>query len=140
MAHAPARKPELVIPEPPPGVTYRPLYEWVLLERIHIKRSGTLADNIDAPDGGIWRADLAREKRERTLGQAVYARVLSVGRGRILIDGSQRPVNPAIAPGQLVVTWALSGRGITGAGDEDRFVVVEDDVLAIIEDPKAVTV
>jgi len=143
MSVAPARKPGLVIPSAPAGMVYRPLYEYVLLERIHLMRTGTLADNLETrptPELVLHKPDLSREYRERTLGQAVFARVLAVGRGRVCTDGRQRPVNPALVPGQLVVTFTLAGRGITGYGDEDRFCVVEDDVLAVIDDPASIAV
>lgn len=131
--------PDAVIPEPPAGVTYRPLGDGVLLRRIHLRRLGSIAASLGADDGaGLVRPDLTREHRERTIGQAVYGRVLSVGRGRVLADGTTRPVDAAIAPGAIVAVRSLAGRGVTGYGDEERFVVREGEVLGIVDNPAGV--
>jgi len=138
----PDLKPDTVIPAPD-GRTFHPLHDDVVLQRIDLRRGGSLADNLsaDADPALVLRCDAGREHRERTVNAPVFSRVIAVGRGTA--NGKapgRRPMDLSVVPGALVVTAALVGRGVTNWGDEARFVVTERDILAVIGDPSAVGV
>lgn len=112
----------LSIPSFEEGRTFRPMHGHVLLERIRERRVGAL-----------FLPDLGREHRERTVGQAVYARVLAVGSGRWLKKAQARTV-PLVKPGDVVIVPALVGRGATNWGDEDRWVLPDEGIYAVVEE------
>jgi chaperonin GroES len=72
--------------------------------------------------GGILLPDAAREKPRQ-------GRVLSVGDGRMLPDGTR--VRHQVSEGDRVVFNSYAGTGVTINGD-DLLILSEDDILAIV--------
>lgn len=111
----------LVLPSFEDAGPYRPLHGLVLLERIRERKAG----RFHVPD-------LAREYRERTINGPVFARVLAVGPGRWLRKAKAR-TTPLVKPGDVVIVPALVGRGATNWGDEDRWVIPDEGIYAVVE-------
>ena len=92
----------------------RPLYDRILVKRI--EEQGKTA-------GGLFIPDTAKEKQ-------MEARVVAVGNGRVLEDGTLRKL--AIKAGDKVLFAKYSGNEIKIDGT-DHLILREDDVLAVIE-------
>ncbi len=73
-------------------------------------------------DGGIVLPENAREK-------ATQGRVLSVGDGRLLPDGSR--AKPAVAEGDRVLFGEYSGTEVVVNG-EKLLIMDENDILAVL--------
>ena len=73
--------------------------------------------------GGIVLPDAAKEKPQQ-------GRVLSVGDGRLLKDGSR--TSPEVQEGDRVLFSTWAGTEIKVAGEE-VLILKEDDILAIME-------
>jgi chaperonin GroES len=93
---------------------FRPLHDNVLVKRI---------EAAEQRQGGIIIPDTAKEKPQE-------GEVLAVGPGKILEDGSRRPV--AIAVGNKVLFGKYSGTEIT-IDSEELLVLRESDLLGIVE-------
>jgi chaperonin GroES len=76
--------------------------------------------------GGILLPDTAKNKPQR-------GRVLAVGGGRLLKDGSRRPLQVKEGDTVLFTTWAGDEFKERGSGDE-VLLMREEDILAVIED------
>ena len=90
-----------------------------LNDRILVKR----VDGAEKTAGGIFVPDSAKEK-------PLEALVIAVGNGKILDDGSVRPL--AINAGEHVLISKYSGTEIRIEGEE-HLILREEDVLGIIE-------
>ncbi len=95
-------------------VKMRPLHDRVLVRRI---------EESEKTSGGIFIPDTAKEKPSR-------GRVLAVGTGKILEDGSVHPVDVKV--GDTVLFGKYAGSEVKIA-DEEFLVMREDDIMGVIE-------
>ena len=77
----------------------------------------------DKTKSGLVLPDTAKEKPQE-------AKVLSVGPGRVLDDGSVKPLE--VKSGDKVLYGKYSGTEVH-VQDEDYLILREDDVLAIVQ-------
>jgi chaperonin GroES len=94
-------------------MSFRPLYDRVLIERIE----------EEVTKGGIVIPDNAKEKPSR-------GKVISVGEGKVLDNGEIRKL--AVKKGDIVVFGKYAGTEIKVNG-KDLVVMREEDVLGIAE-------
>jgi chaperonin GroES len=95
-------------------MTIRPLHDRVLLKR----------DNEEERTaGGLYIPDTAKERANR-------AKVVAVGKGRILEDGSVVPLK--VKAGDTVLFGKYAGTDIKFDGEE-HLIVREDDILAVLD-------
>jgi len=92
----------------------RPLNNRVLLQRI---------DEDEKTTGGLYIPDTAKEK-------PVRGKVIAVGSGKVLKDGSVRKVE--LKAGDTVLFSKYGGTEVKVEGVE-HLIMSEDDVLAVIE-------
>ena len=92
----------------------RPLHDRVIVKRLEEERVSA---------GGIVIPDSAAEK-------PVQGKVIAVGKGKILEDGSVRPLDVKV--GDKILFGKYSGTEVKVDG-EDLLVMREDDVMAVIE-------
>jgi chaperonin GroES len=92
----------------------RPLYDRVVVTRVAEE---------EKTKGGIIIPDSAKEK-------PAEGKVLAVGTGKVLDDGSVRPLD--IKSGDRVLFGKYSGTEVSINGEE-HLILREDDVLGIIE-------
>ena len=93
---------------------FRPLHDRILVQRI---------EEQNKSKGGIIIPDTAKEKPQE-------GRVVAVGSGRVLEDGSVRPVE--LKKGDRILFGKYSGNEIKLDG-EDHIIMREEDVLAVVE-------
>ena len=93
---------------------FRPLHDRVVVKRIEAEEKST---------GGIIIPDTAKEK-------PVEGEVLAVGNGKLLEDGSLRKLDVKV--GDRVLFGKYSGTEVKLDGEE-RLIVREDDILAVLE-------
>ena len=92
----------------------RPLHDRVIVEREEEERTSA---------GGIVIPDTATEK-------PIRGKVVATGKGKILEDGTVRPLD--VKAGDKVLFGKYSGTEIKIDG-EDLLVMREDDLMAVIE-------
>jgi chaperonin GroES len=92
----------------------RPLHDRVIVKRLESETKTA---------GGIVIPDSAAEK-------PVQGKVMAVGKGKILEDGSVRPLDVKI--GDKILFGKYSGTEVKVDGDE-LVVMREEDVMAVIE-------
>lgn len=92
----------------------RPLHDRVIIKRMEEEKVST---------GGIVIPDSATEK-------PIRGEVLAVGSGKILDDGSVRPMGVKI--GEKVLFGKYSGTEVK-IEDEELLVMREEDLMAVIE-------
>jgi chaperonin GroES len=92
----------------------RPLGDKVLVERVE-------AESKTA--GGIVLPDTAKEKPQR-------GKIVAVGEGKVLEDGTRRPVQ--LKKGDLVLFTSYAGTDIKIDGKE-YLIMDESDIMAVIE-------
>jgi chaperonin GroES len=92
----------------------RPLNDRVVVKRMEEEHKTA---------GGIIIPDTAKEK-------PIQGEVLAVGNGRIMEDGSKRPLD--VKKGDRVLFGKYAGTEITLDGQE-VLIMREDDILAIVE-------
>ncbi len=92
----------------------RPLGDKVLVERVEAEAKTA---------GGIVLPDTAKEKPQR-------GNVVSVGEGKMLEDGTRRPVQ--VKKGDLVLFTSYAGSDIKVDGKE-YLIMDESDIMAVIE-------
>jgi chaperonin GroES len=92
----------------------RPLYDRVVVTRIAEE---------EKTKGGIIIPDSAKEK-------PVEGKVLAIGTGRVLEDGSIRKLD--ITVGDRILFGKYSGTEVTLNG-EDHLILREDDILGVVE-------
>ncbi len=95
-------------------MTIRPLYDRVLVKRL---------ESEDKTAGGLFIPDTAKEK-------PIEARVVAVGSGKILEDGSLRA--PEVKAGDRVLFAKYSGSEVKLDGEE-HLILREEDILAVLE-------
>jgi chaperonin GroES len=93
---------------------FRPLHDRVLVQRI---------EETQKTKGGIIIPDTAQEKPQE-------ARVIAVGSGRVLEDGTVRPVE--VKKGDRILFGKYSGSEIKLDGEE-HIILREEDILAVLE-------
>ena len=92
----------------------RPLHDRVIVKRLEEERVSA---------GGIVIPDSAAEK-------PVQGKVVAVGKGKILEDGTVRPLDVKV--GDKILFGKYSGTEVKVDGD-DLVVMKEEDVMAVIE-------
>ena len=92
----------------------RPLHDRVIVKRLESETKSA---------GGIVIPDSAAEK-------PVQGKVVAVGKGKILEDGSTRPLDVKV--GDKILFGKYSGTEVKVDGDE-LVVMREEDVMAVIE-------
>jgi len=92
----------------------RPLHDRVIVKRLEEERTSP---------GGIVIPDTAAEK-------PVQGKVVAVGKGKILEDGSVRALDVKV--GDKILFGKYSGTEVKVDGDE-LIVMREEDVMAVIE-------
>ena len=90
-----------------------------LNDRIVVKR----IEEEQTTAGGIIIPDSAKEK-------PIRGEVLAVGNGKVLEDGSRRPLD--VKAGDKVLFGKYAGTDVKVEGEE-LLIMREDDVLAVIE-------
>jgi chaperonin GroES len=90
-----------------------------LNDRLVVKR----IEEEEKTSGGIIIPDTAKEK-------PIQGEVLSVGSGKLMEDGSRRPLD--VKAGDRVLFSKYAGTDIKVEGEE-LLIMREDDILAIIE-------
>ena len=92
----------------------RPLHDRILVKRL---------EEQEKTAGGLYIPDTAKEK-------PVEAKVIAVGTGKILDDGSLR--KPEVKAGDRVLFAKYSGSEVKIDGEE-HLILREDDLLAVVE-------
>jgi chaperonin GroES len=92
----------------------RPLHDRIIVQR--------LAED-EKTAGGIFIPDSAKEKPQR-------GKVLAVGKGKVGEDGKIRTLE--LKAGDVVLFGKYSGTEVK-IDNEDRLIMREDDVLAVVE-------
>lgn len=95
-------------------MSLRPLHDRIIVERI---------SEDETTAGGIIIPDSAKEKPQR-------GKVIAIGKGKIADDGSIRPLD--LKAGDTVLFGKYAGTEIK-IENQDRLIMREDDVLAVIE-------
>jgi chaperonin GroES len=95
-------------------MTIRPLHDRVLVKRL---------ESEEKTSGGLFIPDTAKEK-------PIEARVVAVGSGKVLEDGSVR--KPDLKAGDRVLFAKYSGSEVKIDGEE-HLIMREDDILAVLE-------
>ncbi len=95
-------------------MSLRPLHDRIIVER--------LVEN-ETTAGGIIIPDTAKEKPQK-------GKVIAVGKGKLQDDGSVRPLD--LRAGDVVLFGKYAGTEIK-IDSEDRLIMREDDVLAVLE-------
>jgi chaperonin GroES len=92
----------------------RPLHDRILVKRL---------EEQEKTAGGLYIPDTAKEK-------PVEAKVIAVGTGKVLDDGSVR--KPEVKAGDRVLFAKYSGSEVKIDGEE-HLILREDDLLAVVE-------
>ena len=92
----------------------RPLQDRLIVERL---------EGEDKTASGLYIPDTAKEKPQS-------GRVVAVGKGRVLEDGSVRPLD--LREGDRILFGKYSGTEIKIDGNE-YLIMREDDVLGVLE-------
>jgi chaperonin GroES len=95
-------------------MTIRPLHDRILVKRL---------EEEEKTAGGLYIPDTAKEK-------PIEAKVIAVGSGKILEDGSLR--KPEVKAGDRVLFAKYSGSEVKIDGEE-HLILREDDLLAVVE-------
>jgi chaperonin GroES len=95
-------------------MTIRPLHDRIIVKRLQ---------EIEKTAGGLYIPDTAKEK-------PVEGRVIAVGSGKILEDGTVR--KPDVKAGDKVLFAKYSGSEVKIDGEE-HLILREDDLLAVVE-------
>lgn len=96
----------------------RPLYDRIIVKRVEQQRTTA---------AGIVIPDTAAEKPEQ-------GEIVAVGSGRLLQDGSIRPLQ--VKPGERVLFGKYAGQTVKIDGEE-LLVLREEDVMGVIEEGSA---
>ena len=96
------------------ALKFRPLHDRILVQRL---------EEEEKTAGGIFIPETAKEK-------PIQGKVISVGKGKILEDGSVR--NLDVKKGDTILFGKYSGTDIKISGKE-YLIMREDDVLGIVE-------
>jgi chaperonin GroES len=82
-----------------------------------------LLDQEEKSPGGIILPDTAKEKPQE-------GKVMAVGKGRLLEDGTVRPLELKV--GDTVLFAKYSGTEVTH-GEKEFLILREDDILAVVK-------
>jgi len=93
----------------------RPLADKVLVQRLEAKNKTA---------GGIVLPDAAKEKPQR-------GKIISVGQGKLLDDGSRRQVQ--VKKGDVVLFTSYAGTEVK-VGGKEYLIMDEENIMAVIED------
>jgi chaperonin GroES len=93
----------------------RPLYDRILIKRL---------DTEEKTKGGIIIPETAKEKPQE-------GKVISVGKGKLLDDGSIRPLDVKV--GDKILFSKYGGTEINIEGDE-YLILREEEILAVVQD------
>ena len=96
-------------------MNFKPLFNNILIERV---------DEETTTKGGIIIPDTAKEKPSR-------GRVLAVGEGAVLENGTKHPMSVKVGDVVLFSKWGGTEIKLDG---KDRVIMKETDVLGIIEE------
>ena len=96
------------------ALKFRPLHDRILVQRLEEETKTA---------GGIYIPESAKEK-------PIQGKVISVGKGKILEDGSVR--NLDVKKGDTILFGKYSGTDIKISGNE-YLIMREDDVLGVID-------
>lgn len=96
-------------------ITIKPVGNRVLVQRL---------EPVEKMKGGIILPDSAKKKQES-------ARVVAIGTGKILEDGSKQPI--PVTVGQVILMDKYSGQEVT-IDDQEFMILKTDDIIAIIEE------
>jgi chaperonin GroES len=91
-------------------------------DRLVVRRS----ESQEKTSGGILLPDTAKNKPQK-------GKVLAVGQGRLLKDGTRRPLQVKAGDTILFTTWA-GDEFKDRANTENILIMREEDVLAVIEE------
>lgn len=91
----------------------RPLHDRIIVERL---------DSEEKTAGGLFIPESAKEKPQK-------GKVIAVGNGKIAENGTVRPLD--VKPGDVVLFGKYSGTEVK-IDNQDRLIMREDDVLAIV--------
>jgi chaperonin GroES len=97
-------------------MSVRPLHDRIIVDRL---------EEGEQQIGGIIIPDSAKEKPQR-------GTVVAVGKGRLAKDGKVVPLDVQV--GDQILFGKYSGQEIRLDG-KDLFIMKEDDVLAVIDNP-----
>ena len=92
----------------------RPLYDRIIVRRVEAE---------ETTKGGLIIPDTAKEK-------PIEAKVIAVGNGKVLDDGSVRKLE--VQEGDRILFGKYSGTEIKIEGEE-HLILREDEVLAVVE-------
>ena len=92
----------------------RPLQDRILVKRL---------EETNQTKGGIIIPDTAKEKPQE-------GKVVSVGKGRVMEDGTQRKLD--VKAGDKILFGKYAGTDVK-IEDEDYLIMREDDILGVIE-------
>ncbi|HML95067.1 MAG TPA: co-chaperone GroES [Thermodesulfobacteriota bacterium] len=92
----------------------RPLHDKVLIQRL---------DSEETTKGGIIIPDSAKEKPQE-------GKVIAVGNGRVLEDGSTKPLE--VKKGDKILFSKYGGTDIRIDG-EDYLILSEEEILAVVD-------
>ena len=92
----------------------RPLQDRILVKRL---------EETGKTKGGIIIPDTAKEKPQE-------GKVISVGKGRVLEDGTQRKLD--VKAGDKILFGKYAGTDVK-IDEEDYLIMREDDILGVIE-------
>jgi chaperonin GroES len=95
-------------------MTIRPLHDRIIVKRLQ---------EVEKTAGGLYIPDTAKEK-------PIEGRVVAVGSGKILDDGSVR--KPDVKAGDKVLFAKYCGSEVKIDGEE-HLILREDDLLAVVE-------
>ena len=95
-------------------MSLRPLHDRIIVERL---------SEDETTSGGIIIPETAKEKPQK-------GKVVAIGKGKVAEDGSVRPLD--LKAGDTVLFGKYAGTEIK-IENEDRLIMREDDVLAVIE-------
>jgi chaperonin GroES len=95
-------------------VNIRPLHDRVVVRRLEDERKTA---------GGIVIPDTAKEK-------PIQGEVVAVGKGKILENGSVRPLD--VKPGDRILFGKYSGTEVK-IGTEELLVMREEDIMGVVE-------
>ena len=95
-------------------MSLRPLHDRIIVQRL---------EEDQVTKGGIIIPDSAKEKPQR-------GKIIAIGKGKVQDDGTVRPID--VKNGDVVLFGKYAGTEIK-IDNEDRLIIREDDILAVIE-------